>query len=227
MQRRNSGSPRKPSAGTTPASTPQRNQFDSLRAFAGQPKAQVRHAVPSQTLRSTVPTAALVQSDEHGQPSATHAPASAVEASTQPSLCDCGCLSHPGRLCTAVQVAVAEMGMESGREVVVYKIRVADARGEWTVSRRFRSFEALHRTLREQLGPTLYILKLPAKRIFAASQGVQFVEERRMQLNSYLAQIVADPGLYGVCAHLTGNHMSSMIWSEALHDGCNDPQVAA
>ena len=111
-----------------------------------------------------------------------------------------------------LQVVVAEMASESGREVVVYKIRVADSRGEWTVSRRFRSFEALHRNLRDQLGPVLYSLKLPAKRIFSASQGVAFVEERRVQLNGYLAQIVADPVLYG----------ESWLWSAgACHLCCS------
>lgn len=42
-----------------------------------------------------------------------------------------------------MQVVVAEMAAESGREVVVYKVRVADARGEWTVSRRFRCASVL------------------------------------------------------------------------------------
>lgn len=96
-----------------------------------------------------------------------------------------------------MQVVVAEMAAESGREVVVYKIRVADATGEWTVSRRFRSFESLHRALRDQLGPSMYSLKLPAKRIFNHGIGVAFVEERRMGLNTYLAQILSDPVLYG------------------------------
>ena len=75
------------------------------------------------------------------------------------------------------------------------------------MSRRFRSFEGLHRALREQLGGTAYTLKLPAKRIFNHSQGVAFVEERRMQLNGFLAQIVGDPALYGepgACGVLVG-----------------------
>jgi len=35
------------------------------------------------------------------------------------------------------------------KEVVVYKIRAADANGEWTVSRRYSNFEQLHRQLRD------------------------------------------------------------------------------
>ncbi len=46
------------------------------------------------------------------------------------------------------------------------QIRVADNAGEWTVSRRYRNFEVLHRQLRAY---TAYRLKLPPKRIFIHS----------------------------------------------------------
>lgn len=47
-----------------------------------------------------------------------------------------------------LQIVTAELKAESNRDVVIYKIRVGDDTGEWTVSRRFRNFETLHRALR-------------------------------------------------------------------------------
>lgn len=46
-------------------------------------------------------------------------------------------------------------------------VRVADDAGQWTVSRRFRHFEVLHRQLRIY---STYRLRLPPKRIFVHSQ---------------------------------------------------------
>ena len=130
--------------------------------------------------------------------------------------------------------------------MVIYKIRVGDDTGEWTVSRRFRNFETLHRALRYTLllvstaadskgfhlqfyeaqpnvrqfshaalkelsiastPPNLrallrtvlcrdlpsYHLRLPAKRIFSQQQSVEFVEERRQQLNGFLQSLLAIP----------------------------------
>jgi len=56
-------------------------------------------------------------------------------------------LIHAGVMC--LQVVAAELHTEGSKDVVIYKIRVADDSGEWTVSRRFRNFETLQRTLRE------------------------------------------------------------------------------
>ena len=50
-----------------------------------------------------------------------------------------------------LQIVTAELKAESNRDVVIYKIRVGDDTGEWTVSRRFRNFETLHRALRYTL----------------------------------------------------------------------------
>ncbi len=72
------------------------------------------------------------------------------------------------------------------------QVRVADADAEWTVSRRFRNFEALHRALR---GVPAYRLRLPAKRIFPHNQSGEFVEERRRQLDAYLGAVLADAQL--------------------------------
>ena len=38
-----------------------------------------------------------------------------------------------------------------------------------------------------------YHLRLPAKRIFSQQQSVEFVEERRQQLNGYLQSLLAIP----------------------------------
>lgn len=94
------------------------------------------------------------------------------------------------------QVVAAELISEGSKDVVIYKIRVADGTGEWTVSRRFRNFEALHRTLKEV--PSFRV-RMPAKRVFTHSQTVEFVEERRQQLDTYLQQILADSTLAGKC----------------------------
>ena len=54
-----------------------------------------------------------------------------------------------GRLKAKVVAADSIRGPDSLKEVVVYKIRAADANGEWTVSRRYSNFEQLHRQLRD------------------------------------------------------------------------------
>lgn len=93
-----------------------------------------------------------------------------------------------------LQVVAAELNTEGSKDIVIYKIRVADSTGEWTVSRRFRNFESLQRTLKELPG---YRIRMPAKRVFTHSQNVEFVEERRQQLDHYLQQILADSSLTG------------------------------
>ena len=54
-----------------------------------------------------------------------------------------------GRLKAKVVAADSIRASDTLKEVVVYKIRAADARGEWTVSRRYSNFEQLHRQLRD------------------------------------------------------------------------------
>lgn len=67
------------------------------------------------------------------------------------------------------QVVAAELNLEGGREYVTYKIRVSDGTDgpQWTVARRFRNFEELHRVLR---GNPAYKLKLPPKKVFFHNQ---------------------------------------------------------
>ncbi len=47
-----------------------------------------------------------------------------------------------------MQVVAAELNNASSREIVMFIIRVADDSGEWSVARRFRNFETLHRAMR-------------------------------------------------------------------------------
>lgn len=94
-------------------------------------------------------------------------------------------------------MVAAELLSEGAKDVVIYKIRVADASGEWTVSRRFRNFETLHRALREL---SAYRLRLPAKRIFSQQHSVEFVEDRRQQLDTYLSGLLANPAVAGAHA---------------------------
>ncbi len=54
-----------------------------------------------------------------------------------------------GRLKAKVVAADSIRASDTLKEVVVYKIRAADANGEWTVSRRYSNFEQLHRQLRD------------------------------------------------------------------------------
>ncbi|CAL8462775.1 g2308 [Coccomyxa elongata] len=92
------------------------------------------------------------------------------------------------------RVVAAELHSEGSKDVVIYKIRVADGSGEWTVSRRFRNFETLHRALRELAA---YRLRLPAKKIFSQQHSVEFVEDRRQQLDAYLQALLANPAVAG------------------------------
>lgn len=46
------------------------------------------------------------------------------------------------------QVVAAELTTGGSKEIVMFVIRVADDTGEWTIARRFRHFESLHRSLR-------------------------------------------------------------------------------
>lgn len=48
----------------------------------------------------------------------------------------------------AEQVVAAELTTGGSKDVVMFVIRVADDTGEWTIARRFRHFESVHRSLR-------------------------------------------------------------------------------
>lgn len=120
-------------------------------------------------------------------------------------------------LAAICQVVAAELNSEGSKDIVIYKIRVADSTGEWTVSRRFRNFESLQRTLKEL--PS-YKIKMPAKRVFSHSQNVEFVEERRQQLDHYLQQILGDATLTGKFSQIPVDQSCSYLidqCSGALH----------
>ncbi len=57
-------------------------------------------------------------------------------------------LLSPTRRCCGCQVVAAELTSGGSKDVVMFVIRVADDTGEWTIARRFRHFESLHRSLR-------------------------------------------------------------------------------
>jgi Sorting nexin C terminal/PX domain len=91
------------------------------------------------------------------------------------------------------RVVAADLNTSGAKDFVVYKIRVGDDSGrEWTVSRRYRHFEVLHRQLR---GTAHYKSKLPAKRIFIHTQSEDFVEDRRNALDMYLQEVLNIPYL--------------------------------
>eukprot|EP00873_Tetraselmis_striata_P010052 jgi/Tetstr1/430316/TSEL_020141.t1 len=86
------------------------------------------------------------------------------------------------------KVVAAEInGERRSREYVVFNIRVHDNTHEWTVLRRFRNFEQLHKQLRNTYK---YGGSLPPKRYIFASHKWEFVEERREQLDVYLKDII-------------------------------------
>jgi len=97
-----------------------------------------------------------------------------------------GCAGFTGR--PRARVVAAELHTSTFKDFVVYKIRVGDDASEWSISRRYRNFEALHRQL---LVYSVYKLKLPPKRIFFHAQTVDFVEERREALDKYLQQLLS------------------------------------
>lgn len=95
------------------------------------------------------------------------------------------------------QVVTAEIVNASGafaaRDFVVYSIRVGDNRGEWTISRRYRHFEQLHRHMRGVKG---YDISLPPKRLFFHDLSSSYVESRRQALDLYLQKILNNPEFY-------------------------------
>lgn len=101
-----------------------------------------------------------------------------------------GFIGHP-RAC----VVAPEINNNGRREYVVFKIRVADESGEWTVTRRYRNFEALHKLLRELPNYHQMQLRLPPKRFISPTQKTDFVEQRRVALDRYLQSILSNEKL--------------------------------
>ncbi|CAG9467049.1 unnamed protein product [Pedinophyceae sp. YPF-701] len=96
----------------------------------------------------------------------------------------------------AARVVAAEIVQSRADQHVSYKVRVTDAGDRsWTVSRRYREFEALHRALRDL---PEYCMRLPPKRFLVHTQSPEFVESRRRQLDKYLTEVLQDPLLSGL-----------------------------
>ena len=62
---------------------------------------------------------------------------------------------------------------------------------QWSVRRRFRNFELLHRRLRARLGPR-YASSLPPKRLTFFNLDAVVLESRRLLLDAYLGKLVRD-----------------------------------
>eukprot|EP00889_Picochlorum_renovo_P007757 jgi/Picre1/34787/NNA_002253.t1 len=92
----------------------------------------------------------------------------------------------------SAHVSSAEISSNEARDFVVYRIRVGDDRGEWTVSRRYRHFESLHRTIRATKG---YTLSLPGKRLFGHGFSPEYIESRRRALDDYVVRLLQNPDL--------------------------------
>eukprot|EP00803_Ostreobium_quekettii_P004985 evm.model.scf_463.2 EVM.evm.TU.scf_463.2 scf_463:20967-31329(+) len=89
------------------------------------------------------------------------------------------------------RVVAPEFKVVGSKEYVVFKIRVADDEGEWTVARRYRNFEALHKKLRDIAEYRNLGAKLPPKRYLLHFQTTEFVEERRVALDKYLQSVLS------------------------------------
>ncbi|KAF6266509.1 PXA domain-containing protein [Scenedesmus sp. NREL 46B-D3] len=87
------------------------------------------------------------------------------------------------------QVVSADMLDLDGKDFIVYKVHVADDRGEWTVTRRYRHFEALHKRLKDAPHYKDLPASLPPKRLLTA-RDTPFVVRRRDELDCYLQALL-------------------------------------
>ncbi|CAA2940964.1 uncharacterized protein LOC111388366 isoform X1 [Olea europaea subsp. europaea] len=93
---------------------------------------------------------------------------------------------HVPRLrCRVIGAYFEKLGSTS---FAVYSIAVADAENTWSVKRRYRNFERLHRHLKDIPN---YMLHLPPKRIFSSSTDDAFVHQRCIQLDKYLQDLLS------------------------------------
>lgn len=83
----------------------------------------------------------------------------------------------------------------SQRTFTTYTIDVAFNDMTWQLSRRYKEFAALHDQLARKYPDSAAALPLlPPKHIFTPREG-EFVDRRRVQLEQYLHQLLADPVL--------------------------------
>ncbi|KAJ4952564.1 hypothetical protein NE237_029396 [Protea cynaroides] len=76
----------------------------------------------------------------------------------------------------------------------VYSISVTDANNSWSIKRRFRHFEELHRRLK---GFPLYNLNLPPKPFLSTGLEIPVVQERCKLLDNYLKRLLQLPTISG------------------------------
>ncbi|KMZ70359.1 hypothetical protein ZOSMA_1G03410 [Zostera marina] len=92
----------------------------------------------------------------------------------------------PKLKCRVKGVAFEKTGSSS---FAVYSIDVTDAKNTtWSVKRRYRNFERLHRNLKDIPN---YNLQLPPKRILSSNLDDRFVNQRVVLLNKYLQDLLS------------------------------------
>ncbi|KAG8364285.1 hypothetical protein BUALT_Bualt19G0112500 [Buddleja alternifolia] len=91
------------------------------------------------------------------------------------------------------RVVGADFEKLDSNSFAVYVVVVTDADNTtWSVKRRYRNFERLHRHLKDIPN---YTLHLPPKRIFSSSTEDTFVHERCIQLDKYLQDLMSIPNV--------------------------------
>ncbi|KAH9300580.1 hypothetical protein KI387_012163 [Taxus chinensis] len=87
----------------------------------------------------------------------------------------------------------ADFVKSGSKTIAVYSVSVTDyVNHSWSIKRRFRHFEELHRRLKDF---PEYNLNLPPKRIFSSSLDATFVYERCNLLDKYLKDLVLLPNV--------------------------------
>lgn len=93
------------------------------------------------------------------------------------------------------EVLGANIVKSSSKLFAVYSISVADAdNNSWSIKRRFRHFEELHRRLKEY---SEYSLHLPPKHFLSTGLDVPVIQERCILLDRYLKMLMRIPTISG------------------------------
>lgn len=93
------------------------------------------------------------------------------------------------------EVLGANIVSSSSRTFAVYSISVTDAeRNSWSIKRRYRHFEELHRRLKEYVE---YNLHLPPKHFLSTGLDVPVIQERCKLLDQYLKKLMQLPTISG------------------------------
>lgn len=101
-----------------------------------------------------------------------------------------GNIHVPKLKCRVLGVHFERVGSKS---FAVYSIAVSDSENKtWSVDRRYRNFEHLHRRLRDIPN---YALQLPPKRFLSSSVDDDFVKKRWILLDKYLKDLLSIPNI--------------------------------